>query len=83
MTARDKYREIIDTARRLAEDGNEDENAGIIVALLGESVIHNGGIVEEVGLIEEEICVDFVEALHEEVEDALNKWMKEAVKNGL
>lgn len=84
MAARDKYGEEIDVAQRLDDDGNkEEESERNIAALFGESVFHSGGNVEEDGLVNEEICVDFGDDPPKEVENELKERIKEAVQNGL
>lgn len=72
MAAQDKYREKIDVAQRLADDGNkEEESKQEIVALFGESVFYSGGNVEEDRLITEQMCVDFGDDPPQEVENEL------------
>lgn len=67
MAAHDRYGEGFDVCCRLANDGNEEEITASIAVLFGESVSHNGGNVEEDGIISEEVCMGFGDNAHREI----------------
>lgn len=83
ISARDKYGEDIDVARRLMNNRNEEERPGKFPALFGESVFHNGGGVLDDGLVTEDNCVDFGDDSPQDIKKELSKQISKAKENRL
>lgn len=73
VAARDNYSEDIDVLKRGTKYGNEQENSGMISALFDESVFHNHGALEEDGLSNDDIYVEFGDDAPEGKDGGLNK----------
>lgn len=58
MAVREKFEDEIDFTEWLVEDSNDKKGARRIAALLEDSVIQNGGNIEQGGRYKGDICVN-------------------------
>lgn len=83
IAARDKYGDDIDVRKRLDEDGNEENVSRKIAALFRESIFQSGGMIEDDGLQNEDLYVDFGDDSQHDIDLELEKRVNEATFNGL
>lgn len=83
LAHRDRYESWIYNKVWMKEVGNKEVQSKMIVDILGRSVFHNCGAIENDGLEEEKTYVDFRKDNEQEIRKKLNQRIKEAVEQGL
>lgn len=81
--AGDKDGVDIDVKERLSDDSNEENSSRKIAAFFGESVFHSGRMVEEDGLQDDDVFVNFGDNPQEKIAKELDKQLREAAQKVL
>lgn len=83
VEAVDKYGGDNAVKEKLSDDDNEEKSVGRITILSSKSVFDNGGMVEDDGLQDEGVYLDFDDDPEADVDQELDKRTTHAAKNGL